>query len=154
MSVQILDKTSIAVVRSPNQTRAVVRQPARSIRVASAGVQGIQGPAGTNTIYAARVPFAYNDVTILPLYLAQSGDRVARIELALTTAFSDPSSTLSVGDTSNTQRLLTTSQVKPSIAATFESYPLHLYASQTQINLYISPGVSSAGAGIAYVYLA
>ena len=95
---------------------------------------------------AATRAFTYNDVTILPI--ATIVGRIVRVLVILDVAFNDPSATLSVGDAGDITRLQNTLENLPGYASVYTSYPNHVYAIATDVNLYISPASSSVGSGI------
>lgn len=96
--------------------------------------------------------FSYGDVTTQTIFQALAGQRITRVEMVFDTAFNVASS-LSVGDSGNTQRLMNTGQNFPLIGGAWGSHPFHKYASNTNILLTINAGSGATqGAGSVIVY--
>lgn len=113
-----------------------------------------QGPPGRDAEGAINVRFEWNSITILPIIVAVTGKTVFRVEVCLIESFDGVNPSLSVGDSVDHERLMSTSQVDPSIAATFSSNPGYRYSAGTQVNLYINSGSgASKGSGVVTVYM-
>ena len=98
------------------------------------------------------INFSYGDVTTQTIYQAIAGQRITRVEVAFDTAF-NVASTLSVGDSGDTQRLMDTGQNNPLIGGAWSSHPFHLYASNTNILLTLNAGSGATqGSGSVIVY--
>ncbi len=93
--------------------------------------------------------FSYGDATPKTLTTLPAGRAVLAVALVLTTAFDGAGAMLSVGDAAAHGRLMAASENDPGVVATYEATPGHVYATETAVNLYITPGDgASAGAGI------
>lgn len=98
------------------------------------------------------INFSYGDVTTQTIYQAIAGQRITRVEVVFDTAF-NVTSTLSVGDSGDTQRLMDTGQNNPLIGGAWSSHPFHLYASNTNILLTLNAGSGATqGSGSVIVY--
>jgi len=100
----------------------------------------------------AALPFSYGDVTTQTIYAAIAGQRITRVEVAFDVAF-DIASTISIGDSGNTQRLMATAQNNPLSTDVYSSHPFHVYASNTNILLTLNTGIGATqGSGVVIVY--
>lgn len=98
------------------------------------------------------INFSYGDVTTQTIYQALAGQRITRVEVAFDTAF-NVASTLSVGDSGDTQRLMDTGQNNPLIGGAWGSHPFHLYAANTNILLTLNAGMGATqGSGTVIIY--
>lgn len=96
--------------------------------------------------------FSYGDVTTQTIYQAIAGQRITRVEIAFDVAF-DVASSLSIGDGTNTQRLMDTGQNNPLSTDVYSSHPFHKYASNTNILLTLNTGMGATqGSGVVIVY--
>lgn len=98
------------------------------------------------------INFSYGDVTTQTIFQALAGQRITRVEVVFDTAFNVASS-LSVGDSGNTQRLMATDQNFPLLGGAWGSHPFHKYASNTNVLLTLNAGSGATqGAGTVIVY--
>lgn len=106
----------------------------------------IQEVADRSNLIAA--PFSWGDASPVAIGSVPAGGRVTRIDLLITTPFNGLGAAITLGDSGDPDRLVTTEQNMPSQVATYEVHPGHLYASATPILLAITPGSgASSGAG-------
>ena len=99
-----------------------------------------------------RLDFSFGDVTTQTIYQAIAGQRITRVDVAFDIAF-NVASTLSIGDGTNTQRLMDTGQNNPLIGGAWSSHPFHKYASNTNILLTLNTGIGATqGSGAVIVY--
>ncbi len=110
------------------------------------GVISATGSGGGST----RFPFSYGDAS--PATVQSVVGLVATATIIITTPFNGAGAALSLGDAGNPQRLITTSQILPSIASEWVTNPGELYTVSTPIILTITPG-SGASQGSGYVIL-
>ncbi len=92
------------------------------------------------------VPFAYNAVSPLALYTTGNNETIISVKLYIDTLF-DGTVTISIGETGNIQRLMTTSENDPYSIGNYETEPAIEYLASTIIRLYISAVGSTAGNG-------
>lgn len=132
----------------------IVRAPiVRSVdlRVVTLAVPGPKGSDGSGAI---TVPFEWNSITILPILVAVAEKTVLRVEVCVVIPFDGSSPSLSVGDSGDHQRLLPTTDIDPSLEATFSVNPGYRYGTATQINLYINSGSgASQGSGVVSIVM-
>ena len=113
--------------------------------------QGPPGIAGTGA--ADKVNFAYGDASPANLLLIQPNFVLYEIHIVLLTAFNGDPSTVTIGDTGDNARLLSSSQIDLGSAGTYIVSPNYKYLSTTQVNLYISLGAGvTQGNGIILLY--
>ena len=98
------------------------------------------------------INFSYGDVTTQTIYQAIAGQRITRVEVAFDVAF-NVASTLSIGDSGNTQRLMDTGQNNPLSTDVYATTPFYKYASNTDILLTLNTGMGATqGSGVVIVY--
>jgi len=131
-----------------NPIEVVVAPSIAEIVVATNVLVDCSGGTEAGNVVASRA-FTYDDVNILPI--GTISGRILRVLVVIDTAFNGVSASLSVGDTGNTVRLQNTTENLPSSAGVYWSMPNYVYNSGTTVNLYITPGSSSAGIGIVYL---
>ena len=113
------------------------------------GLQGIPGSAGTPRI---EVPFSFGDATPADLFMAIAGKLIERITLFIDTAFDGESPTLTIGDQDNPALLMNSFENNPSEEAAYQVTPNLYYEMDTQVLLFISPGLgASQGSGLVVV---
>lgn len=96
--------------------------------------------------------FSYGDVTTQIIYQALSGQRITKIELGFDVAFNVASS-ISVGDGTNTQRLMDTGQNNPLVTGIYSSHPFYKYLANTNVLLTINAGIGATqGSGTVIIY--
>jgi hypothetical protein len=129
----------LQIIERPNQGSLIIQ---------SAPVQINSGLSSKQ----AALPFGYGDVTTQTIYALTAGQRITRVEIGFDVAF-NVASTISVGDSGNTQRLMTTGQNNPLLADTYSSHPFYKYASNTNILLTLNAGIGATqGSGVVIVY--
>jgi hypothetical protein len=81
-----------------------------------------------------------------------AGQRITQVEIVFDVAF-NVVSTISVGDSGNTQRLMTTGQNNPLSTDVYATTPFYKYASNTNILLTLNTGMGATqGSGVVIVY--
>ena len=98
------------------------------------------------------INFSYGDVTTQTIYALTAGQRITQVEIVFDVAF-NVVSTISVGDSGNTQRLMTTGQNNPLSTDVYATTPFYKYASNTDILLTLNTGIGATqGSGVVIVY--
>jgi hypothetical protein len=98
------------------------------------------------------INFSYGDVTTQTIYALTAGQRITQVEIVFDVAF-NVVSTISVGDSGNTQRLMTTGQNNPLSTDVYATTPFYKYASNTDILLTLNTGMGATqGSGVVIVY--
>jgi hypothetical protein len=98
------------------------------------------------------INFSYGDVTTQTIYALIAGQRITQVEIVFDVAF-NVVSTISVGDSGNTQRLMTTGQNNPLSTDVYATTPFYKYASNTNILLTLNTGMGATqGSGVVIVY--
>lgn len=130
----------LQIVERPNQSTLIIQTA--PVQINTSGVSAKQ----------ESINFSYGDVTTQTIYQALAGQRITRVEIGFDVAF-DVASTLSVGDSGNTQRLMATGQNNPLSTDVYSSHPFYKYVSNTNILLTLNTGIgASAGSGSVIVY--
>jgi hypothetical protein len=100
------------------------------------------------------LPFSYGDATPKPLSTALTGKLIHEIQIHIVTPFDGVGAALTVGDAGDPARLMAADQVDPATVATYAVHPGHRYESDTQMNLFITPGEGATqGDGLAIIYV-
>lgn len=137
----------IKIIEPLLQVVKVRDQPTMIVQIAP--VQINTGGGGSKQESLA---FSFGDVTTQTIYQAQAGERITRVDVTFDIAF-NVASTLSVGDGTNTQRLMDTGQNYPLIQGVYSSHPSYKYLSNTDILLTLNAGMGAAqGSGVVIVY--
>lgn len=98
-----------------------------------------------------RVPFAFNSVTPYIVTSMLLGQSIANSELVIETPFDDPNASLTLGTFANPSLILSASQIKPQMSASFGSEVNHLFIIDEFIVLFLNPLGSTQGSG--YIFL-
>lgn len=125
--------------------------PASRIYNPSVGGGGGGGGSDPNAEEIKTLPFAFNSSSPLLILAIPAGARIISTQIQITTAFDDAAASLTVGDSGNTSRLMTASQNIPNETGEYESHTPNQYVPITNVNLYISPGASTMGAGVVVI---
>ena len=113
------------------------------------GLQGIPGSAGTPRI---EVPFSFGDATPAELFGSLAGKLIQRITVFIETAFDGENPSLTIGDADNPTLLMDALENNLSEEAAYQVTPNFFYESDTQIYLFITPGLgSSQGSGLVVI---
>lgn len=132
----------------------VVASNPNSIVVAagSQGPQGIQGISGSGS--ALSYTFSWGDATPALITVCPAGKTVFKVEVVILTPFDVAPTVFSIGDTGNTTRLLTSTDIDSLSTGTYQTNPGHLYAAQTNTNVYLTPNVgTTTGNGLILIYI-
>lgn len=111
----------------------------------------VLGTGGSSTNNFVTIPFSYNSSTPVNILMMAANMLIYDCSIIIETAFNDPTSTLSVGDSGNPSRLMSSVDNSSTIENTYKTTPSHKYGSNTQVTLTITPGTSTQGSG--YVVL-
>lgn len=101
-----------------------------------------------NVIGTVKVPFTYSTSSPLNLVQVSSGSTITEVSIIITTPFNGTNPSLSVGDTSNANRLFSTTDGLANEIGTYTVSPAYNYASTAQLILTINSGASTAGEGL------
>jgi len=108
-------------------------------------LHGAVGSTG-GTIF---INFAYGDATPADVYTTSVNALVGRIELYINEAFDGVGASLSVGDGTDNERLMSTAENDPTVIGSFYSHPGHLYVNSEEIKLFINQGAgANSGSGM------
>ena len=112
------------------------------------GTQGATGPASS----FVTVPFAHGDFAggSLAIGTVAAGLGVSLVVVVVDAVF-DGAATISVGDAGDTDRLMTTGQNTPTVAAVYDTHPAYQYGVDTGVRVYFG-GTPTVGSGRVYVY--
>ena len=99
----------------------------------------------------ATLNFQYTDTSAL-IFTAPAGAKIISAMVVVSTAFDDPNASIMIGDSILNNRLMLASQSDLFEADSYQAYREFIYASATQVNFYLSPGISTAGQGFVVVF--
>jgi len=99
-----------------------------------------------------RIPFNFNDSSPALVGIIPANSVVSRVEVIISTAFSNSNATLSVGTITNTTELIDTVDTKPSMVGTYATVPGTIYMSETHVVLTINSATSNTGSGMLIIY--
>lgn len=107
--------------------------------------------SGNSSGNGVQIPFNY--LTTFPLIITNvpSGAVISSVNLMIFQPFDGTAPVASVGDSTNNQRLLATTDSLLTEAGSYASIPAHLYSTSTAISLYLTSGSSTAGSGAVLV---
>lgn len=108
------------------------------------------GGGGGNEI-VAQVPFTFSESSPIIIGAVAAGSLMDRVDVLVTTPFTDPSATLTfglVGGAANAFFLATDSELD--VAGQYERQSLETIAAPDILKITLSPGTSAAGAGILF----
>lgn len=94
-----------------------------------------------------KVSFAFNTGSPLSLGLVYAGQILDRASLLITTAFDDLAATIQLGTSGTPGLIFGPTGAKPSVAGQYEHVALIPFAVNDVLQLLISPGASTQGAG-------
>lgn len=92
------------------------------------------------------VPFAYNTTNPLLLRTALTDEHAWQAELIIDDVF-DGAPSLTIGETGNTSRLMSSGQNDPFVSDIYVTRPNYTYPADTDIKLYITAGGATQGSG-------
>jgi hypothetical protein len=142
-------QSSTEIIKTRDQPTLIIAQTQATQIIQTAPVVINTGGGGSKQ---ESINFSYGDVTTQTIYQSLAGQRITRVEIAFDVAF-NVASTLSVGDSGNTQRLMSTGQNNPLSTDVYSSHPFHKYASNTNILLTLNTGIGATqGSGVVIVY--
>jgi hypothetical protein len=105
-------------------------------------------PAGETVV---RVPFTFSSTSPVLLLAIAAGGAVNRCAVVITTAFDDPAAALSVGTPFSPALVLAAGDIDPSTTGQYETDAVTVFASADELELTLSPGASTQGAGFVLV---
>jgi hypothetical protein len=146
--------TGIVAANTANITGNITSGNANLGNLATANFFSGDGGLLTNiaTPGIARYSYSYTDPNPLNLNIVPTGNVVTQVQVVVVTAFTDPAATISMGDTTANNNLLTTSEINTQVNGTFTAYPAKQYGANTQLVLAITPGTSTTGSGVVSVF--
>jgi len=107
------------------------------------------GTSSSGDITESLYSFAFGDATPANLLNIKANKLIFNVEIVILTAFDGVGATLSVGDTGDNQRLISTSLNNPNVSGTYTATPDYKYNTDTQLKLYINTGSgASVGNGL------
>jgi hypothetical protein len=106
----------------------------------------VQRTVGTTELNTTVVDFAYNTTSPLTLRSALNGEFIQSVSLIVDTAF-DGTVTLTIGDTGNNSRFMSSSMNDPATVGEYLVRPLYEYGADTTVKLYLSVTGGTVGVG-------
>lgn len=143
LSVEVIEETVLSVTEETGVEILEVGEPGLT------GATGAQGPAGTPRI---EVPFSFGDASPAQLFMAVAGKLIERVVIFIEIAFDGESPSLTIGDEDDPARLMSSVENNPSEEAAYQVTPNLSYETDTQVLLFITPGLgASQGSGLVVV---
>jgi hypothetical protein len=142
-SVEVIEETTVVVAEETGVIILELGEPGPS------GPVGPQGGAGTPRI---EVPFSFGDATPAVLFTAEAGKLIERVTLFIEVPFDGLDPMLTIGDAGESERLMDVTENDPQAEAAYQVTPNLRYDTDTQILLFITPGLgASQGSGLVVV---
>jgi hypothetical protein len=112
---------------------------------------GYNAPPVWSTIAGTvKYPFGFNSDPTNNLFVIPTNSAVLSVSIVITTAFNDTSTTVVVGDSAQSDRLMQAEDSLPAVVGAYTVYPNYVYGIGTQLILSIS-GTSSVGSGVVVI---
>ena len=99
------------------------------------------------------VAFSYTDSSPIAVTVQAAGELIVETDVVITTAFTDPAATLLLGSPATPGLVFDTNEVKPKKVGQFHSESIVTAVGATTIQIALSPGTSTAGAGFVLLKL-
>lgn len=114
---------------------------------------GSGGGGGTdpNAEEIRTASFGFSDASPKLIFPIPAGARIVFVQIQITTTFNDAAATLTIGDATLNNRLMTTDQNIPTEIGEYESHIGYQYVASTNINLYINKAGATQGAGVVVI---
>ena len=142
-TVEVVEEVTLVVSEETGVEIVEVSEPG------PAGAVGPQGPSGSPRL---EIPFSFGDATPAELFIATAGKLIQRITIFIETAFDGTGPALTVGDADESERLMAAFENEPREEAAYQVTPNHTYETDTQVLLFITPGLgASQGTGLVVV---
>lgn len=139
-------ETTIAPMEQQQPAIVVGSAETTIVRVSSQGIAGPPGRDGNGTLI--KVDFSFGDASPAVITTLPAGTTILTTAIVVQTPFNGLGAALQLGDTRQSDRLLSVTQNNPSYAAEYEANPGYTYSSATPILLTITPGAGcTQGAG-------
>ena len=148
-SIKVTQKKIEVTVKSTGQKITVASPKVQIVTAGKIGPSGPVGPQGAAGTPRIEVPFSFGDATPLVLFTAIAGKLIERITVFVELAFDGEVPSLTIGDEDSPTLLMNTSENDPTEEAAYQVTPNFFYESDTQVLLFISPGLgASQGSGL------
>ena len=140
-------KGDIVVFDGTNNVRLPVGLDNQVLIASSSSVNGLEWV----TTRVLDIPFQYNVVSPFPLITVPAGILVKSITTYIEEPFDDLSATVSIGDGVDPEQLQ--DNITPDEGVAFQCTPIIQYGVDTEVFLYVNPGVSTQGSGLISIEL-
>ena len=142
-TVEVVEEVTLVVSEETGVEILEVSEPG------PAGAVGPQGPGGSPRI---EIAFSFGDATPAVLFLAEANKLIQRVTIFIETAFDGTGPVLTIVDEDESERLMAAFENEPREAAAYQVTPNLTYDTDTQVLLFITPGLgASQGAGLVVV---
>lgn len=136
---------------TPNQKAALNANALLDAANYVAGIDDVGDGGGASSGFTVSpVAFYYNSSSPITVATVATGEIITKVILDITTAF-NAATTLSVGHTGSQTALMDTTQNLPATVGFYEVIGNHQYGGADTVKLYISPGLSTQGAGTCWL---
>lgn len=151
-SVKVTQQKIEVTVKSTGQRITVASPKVQIVTAGKVGPSGPVGPQGAAGTPRIEVFFSFGDATPLVLFTAIAGKLIERITMFVESAFDGESPMLTIGDADNPTLLMDSSENDPTEEAAYQVTPNFFYESNTQVLLFINPGLgASQGSGLVVI---
>lgn len=140
-------KGDIVVFDGTNNVRLPVGMDNQVLIASSSSVNGLEWV----TTRVLDIPFQYNVVSPFPLITVPAGILVKSITTYIEEPFDDLSATVSIGVVVDPEQLQ--DNITPDEGVAFQCTPIIQYGVDTEVFLYVNPGVSTQGSGLISIEL-
>lgn len=151
-----LDRRTVAKI-SDNRPRVVpvvsstpVNVTRRDTVVRTGGAMGAQGPKGEPGGTVPPVAFAFGDAASM-IFVPDATGTLTEVRVKMTVAFDDAAATIVLGTIAEPDAALPAEYCDPTTISEYEYTPDLRLAPGEGVRITISPGTSSAGAGIVFL---
>lgn len=116
-------------------------------------IQPGSGGGGGGVPQIVVVPFDFSTASPLVVQAITTGQLVKSATIRIDTVFDDATATLALGTTSSPSLFLATNENVPTQLGDYESIPNYSVTANENIELTITPGASTQGAGVVIIDL-
>lgn len=142
----------------PSTNRPSISSEERAITGAGVTIQYVDryvyvsGSMVTATVF--EMAFAWGDVSEQEIFSLLAGAIIAEVNVWMLEEFNGVGPVLTIGKQSDTDELMNTTEVDPSMLSSFSTRPGKEYSSGDIVKLYMTPGAgASAGRGVLSIYI-
>lgn len=149
MNSTIITEEGVEVTIGDPVSYTATIAPAVSVTATVIGIQGPRGTDGTNAEGGLFYTFNWGDATPKLLCNLEGNRPILEASIFIVEPMNGVGAALSIGDSGDYERLMTTSENIPTVVGGYSAYPSYEYDTDTNIYLKITPGTGcSQGYGV------